>query len=82
MNTQPVPITRQQITELRAKQKRAEWHSDALYVAGAVLVAAGVGCIRSYLALIALGVFCLVFPSLQLVTSFIRGLRRLPAARR
>ena len=73
----PVPINRQQQTdELKAKQKRAAQRSDALYIAGAVLIAAGLGWIRLYLAPIALGVFCLVFPVLELATGFIRGLRR------
>jgi hypothetical protein len=82
MSSQPVSINRQQQTEeLKAKRQRAERRSDALYVAGAVLMSAGLGWIRIYLALIALGIFCLVFPALELITGFIRGLRS-PGGRR
>jgi len=77
MNVQPITVNRQQQTEeLKAKQKRAGQRSDALYIAGAVLIAAGLGWIRICLAPITLGVFCLVFPVLELATGFIRGLRR------
>jgi hypothetical protein len=77
MSTQPIPIAanqQQQAAALLKKQQRSARRSDALYVAGALLVAAGLGCIRFYLAPIALGVFCLIFPGLELATGFIRGL--------
>lgn len=83
MSTQPVPINHlRQSDEMKAKQKRAARRSDALYVAGAVLVAAGLGCIRLYLAPIALGAFCLLLPLLELATGFIRGLRAPNSSRR
>lgn len=76
MSTQPVPIARPvQPEELKAQRKRAALRSDLLYWSGVVLVAAGLGWIRHYLAPIALGVFCLLFPVLELTTGFIRGLR-------
>jgi hypothetical protein len=77
MSSQPIPIgtRQQQEAELLKKRRRSARRSDALYIAGAVLVAAGLGCIRFYLAPIALGVFCLILPGLELATGFIRGLR-------
>ena len=77
MSTQPVSITRPQnpAEELKAQQRRAARRSDALYWAGVVLVACGLGFIRFYLAPITIGFFCLVFPMLELATGFIRGLR-------
>jgi hypothetical protein len=78
MSSQPIPIgsnRQQHETELLKKRERAARRSDTLYIAGAVLVAAGLGLIRIYLAPIALGVFCLILPGLELATGFIRGLR-------
>jgi hypothetical protein len=82
MSTQPISIDRPTPAELRARRTRASRRSDALYIGGAILVAAGLGCIRFYLAPIALGAFCLVFPVLELVTGFLRGLRSPAGARR
>lgn len=85
MSSQPVPLDRAPRPKAIEQQKKAaaqERRSDALYIAGAVLVAAGLGCIRFYLAPIALGVFCLVLPLLELTTGFIRGLRAPGASRR
>jgi len=64
------------------QQRRAARRSDALYWAGVVLVACGLGEIRFYLAPIAIGFFCLVIPSLELAAGFIRGLRAAPGQRR
>jgi hypothetical protein len=80
MSAQPTPIAQQpRSAEDRAallkKQADQARRSDAFYIAGAVLVAAGLGWIRIYLAPIALGCFCLLFPLLELTTGFIRGLR-------
>lgn len=80
MSAQPIPIAQQsRAAEERAallkKQAEHSRRSDLLYIAGAVLVAAGLGWIRLYLAPIALGCLCLVFPVLELATGFIRGLR-------
>ena len=74
---QPVPISQPttQAEDAKIQRRRAERRSDALYVAGGVLISAGLGFVRFYLAPIALGVFCLVFPALELTTGFIRGLR-------
>jgi hypothetical protein len=83
VSTQPVAINRQQqADELKLQLKRSARRSDALYISGAVLVAAGLGWIRLYLAPIALGAFCLVFPALELATSFVRSLRSSHAPRR
>jgi hypothetical protein len=79
MKTQPVAIDRPvQPEELKAQRRRAALRSDALYIVGAVLVAAGLGEVRFFLAPIALGLSCLIFPVLELATGFIRGLRLLP----
>jgi predicted acyltransferase len=80
MSSQPTPITQHsrgeaERAELLKKQAAQARRSDGLYIAGAVLFAVGLGWIRIYLAPIALGCFCLLFPLLELATGFIRGLR-------
>jgi hypothetical protein len=79
MSAQPIPIAKQ---EQIAKKQRADFRSDALYVAGAVLVTAGVALIRVRLGLIVGGCFCLLLPLLEIVGSFIKGLRRPALARK
>lgn len=79
MSAQPIPITKQE--ELAKKKRRAEFRSDALYVAGAVLVTTGVCNLRLSWGLIAGGSFCMLIPLLELATGFIRGLR-MPAKSR
>jgi hypothetical protein len=69
MSSQPLPMDR------AAQQKRAARRSDALYVAGAVLVTVGVGMFRIRLGMIVAGGFCLLLPLLEISGSFIRGLR-------
>ena len=73
MSAQPIPITKQE--ELAKQKRRAEFRSDALYVAGAVLVTTGVCMVRISWGLIAGGMFCMLIPLLELATGFIRGLR-------
>jgi hypothetical protein len=77
MSTQPVSISQPttQAEDAKIQRQRAERRSDALYIAGGVLISAGLGFVRFYLAPIALGIFCLVFPALELITGFIRVLR-------
>lgn len=61
--------------EVKAREKRHARRADALYVAGAALVTLGAGMIRFYLAPIAAGCFCLVFPAIDLLLGFSRGAR-------
>ncbi len=76
MSTRPIPLNPQNLSEEQKKrQALQERRSDVLYIAGALLVAFGFGCIHHYLAPIAMGIFCLIFPLLELAKSFIRGLR-------
>jgi hypothetical protein len=78
MSAQPVPIDKQQ--EEVKRRRRAEFRSDALYVAGALLVTAGMAMIRIRWGFIAAGLFCMLLPLLELATGFIRGLKA-PAPR-
>lgn len=77
MSAQPVSLNRgtPNADELKAQQRRHARRADALYIAGALLVVMGAGMIRLYLAPIAAGVFCLVFPVIDLLTGFTRGAR-------
>jgi hypothetical protein len=70
-------MSEQQQPQAGADQKKS-WldRSDILYIVGAALVVIGVALIRAKLASIAAGVFCLVFPVLELASGFIKGLRR------
>lgn len=85
MSTQPIrPLPtpeRSKAEEIAKKKRRAEIRTDALYVAGALLVTAGVAKIRPSWGLIAAGFFCMLLPLLELATGFIRGLR-MPLSRR
>ena len=85
MSAKPISISdldRQRGKEeiLKAK-RRAEFRSDALYVAGAVLVTTGVSMVRIRWGLIAAGFFCMLLPLLELATGFIRGLRNVQPRR-
>lgn len=76
MSSQPISMNRQALSdEQKKRQAMQERRSDVLYIVGGLLVAFGLGCIRYYLAPIALGCFCLIFPSLEIAKGFIRGLR-------
>jgi hypothetical protein len=82
MSAKPIPFPINEKQEQVERRKKAEGRSDTLYIAGAILVAAGVGMIRFYLAPIALGFFCLLLPALELATGFVRGLRAPQPGRR
>jgi hypothetical protein len=78
MSTQPVsvnPRRQAEVEKIKELQQRHARRADLLYIAGAALVVAGAGMIRLYLAPIAAGCFCLVFPAIDLVTGFVRGAR-------
>ena len=61
--------------ELQRKQERAARRSDYLYFAGAALVTAGAARSSLRAGFITAGAFLLLLPLLELVGSFIRGLR-------
>jgi hypothetical protein len=73
MSAQPIPITKQE--ELAQKKRRAEFRSDALYIAGSLLVTAGVSLVHISWGLVTGGCFCMLLPLLELATGFIRGLK-------
>jgi hypothetical protein len=79
MSAQPQAIDEKKIDQkekdLRAK-KRMELRSDVLYIAGATLICLGLGGIRWYLAPIAAGCFAMLMPMMEVITAFVRGLRR------
>lgn len=76
MSTRPISIDRQeQLHQAREAAKRQAARSDYLYLAGAVLVTAGVALVHWQLAPIAAGVFCLLPPLLELASGFIKGTR-------
>jgi hypothetical protein len=81
MNPQPIavpsPDRKRDDAELKAAaKKRAERRSDVLYIAGAALITIGAGMIRIYLAPIAAGCFAMLLPMMEVVTAFVRGVRR------
>jgi hypothetical protein len=81
MSTQPqaFPKSSQVLKEEQARKiERAALRSDVLYFSGAALVTAGAALFQARLGLIAAGCFLLLIPLLELVASFIRGLRAAP----
>lgn len=84
MSTQPQqfpssPQMRKEVQERKAA--RAAKRSDALYFAGATLVTAGAAMFRVRDGLIVAGAFLLLLPLMELIASFIRGLRTQPRSR-
>jgi hypothetical protein len=87
MSARAVSINDRQLSpekrhELEQVRRRKSWKDDALYLAGALLVTAGLAMIRIQFALLVAGGFCLLFPLLELATGFIRGLRAPQGPRR
>ncbi|HEY3972332.1 MAG TPA: hypothetical protein VGM18_04960 [Candidatus Sulfotelmatobacter sp.] len=86
MSAKPVSISdlggQNEKDKLLKAKRRSELRDDVLYVAGALLVTAGVGLLRISWAFIAAGFFCMLLPLLQLATGFIRGLRSIPSGSR
>jgi len=79
MSTQTIPIDRrEELVKAKEQQKRQAQRADCLYLAGAVLVTAGVALCRWRFAPIAAGVFCLLPPLLELASGFVKGLRVVP----
>lgn len=75
MTLRAVNVTPQQAEELKAAQQRASRRSDALFVSGALLTSIGLGWIRLPWGMIAAGVFLLFMPMLEVLGSFLKGLR-------
>jgi len=78
MNTGPVKVPQPPAKPAAQQAEEREKHSqraDAMYCAGAVLVTAGCLMHSIHDGLIAGGVFLLLLPVLELLGSFIRGLR-------
>lgn len=77
MSTQPLqmPAARPTKEDLAKAKRRSEFRNDALYVAGALLVTAGVSLVHISWGLMAGGFFCMLLPLLELASGFIRGVR-------
>jgi hypothetical protein len=78
MSTQPQPFPaspQMQKEEKERKAARAARRSDAMYLGGAALVTAGAAMFQIRLGLIVAGAFVLMEPVIQIVVSFIRGVR-------
>lgn len=73
----PAKPEKERLAEL---QRRREFRTDVLYIAGSSAVSMGLAMVRPYLGIIAIGLFCLLPPVLELASGFIRGLR--PGPRR
>ena len=76
MSTQPFPVRDTRVTRQAEARKKAERISDALYFGGAAVVTAGVSFYGARYGLIAAGAFCMFIPLLEVLGSFIRGIRR------
>jgi len=77
MSTQPTPMPKPAPTK-EERQKRQEKLSDRMYFLGAAAIALGFGFFhpRPAFGLIAAGAFLALPPLLDLLSAFIRGIRR------
>jgi hypothetical protein len=75
MSTQPLQMPNK--AQAEAQRKKSGRRFDMMYLSGAALVTTGATLFRFRLGFIAAGAFLLFPPMLELLSSFLRGLRRM-----
>jgi Flp pilus assembly protein TadB len=75
MSSQPVPINSATPEAKKQAAERAARRSDFLYFGGALVVTCGVSLYSWRLGIILAGLFLLLIPVLEILASFMKGLR-------